>query len=151
MEITLREIANDNWIECISLRSKEDNKNKIFEDFTPSNAFSLAQSSMEGTWITKGIYVEETMVGFAMYGLDAHRNVYEISRLMIDYKYQKKGYAKEALKLIIEDMEKTLLCNEIYTGFNPDNEGAAGLYKDFCFEFTGAFIDDELVYRMYIN
>lgn len=151
MEVMLREIANDNWIECISLRSKEDNKNKIFEEFTPSNTFSLAQASMEGTWITRGIYVDEIMVGFAMYGLDAHRNVYEISRLMIDYKYQNKGYGTQALKMIIEDMETTLLCNEIYTSFNPENEGASGLYKDFGFEFTGDFIDDELVYRMYIN
>lgn len=151
MEVTLIDINRDNWVECISLRSKEEEKNKIFEEFTPSNAFSLAQSSMEGTWITKGVYVDETMVGFAMYGLDAHRNVYEISRLMIDYKYQHKGYGKEALKMIITDMERILLCNEIYTSFNPENEGAAGLYKDFGFEFTGAFLDDELIYRMYIN
>lgn len=72
-----------------------------------SNAFSIAQSKIEPDWVTKAIYnKEDQMVGFAMYGLSQMLNIYFITRLMIDYNFQGKGYGRSAMLEIIEQMKQ---------------------------------------------
>ena len=100
MIINLRDITNENFIECIKLTTNKDDNHTIFEEFVASNAFSIAQSKIQDGWVTKAIYEDDTMVGFTMYGFEG--NFYEICRLMIDHRYQQKGYGTIALTKIIE-------------------------------------------------
>lgn len=114
MNINLRDITNDNWIECIRLTTNKDNTHTVFEEYIASNALSLAQSKVQEGWNTKAIYDNETMVGFAMYGYSYDDNFFEICRLMIDYKFQSLGYGKSSLIKIVEEMKKIKDCKEIY-------------------------------------
>jgi diamine N-acetyltransferase len=137
MEVLLKDITSENWIECTLLTTNTDGSHTIFEEFVGSNAFSIAQSKIENGWIIKGIYDGTNMVGFTMYGYDYNAKAYELCRFMIDHRYQKKGYGKSALKLVIEEMKNIKDCKEIKLSTNPLNSVAIKLYESFGFKNTG--------------
>ncbi len=58
---------------------------------------------------------------------------------MIDHKYQKKGYGKTSLQLLINTMLKEYKCNKIYLSTFKDNIRAIKLYEKFGFESNGEF------------
>ncbi|SFB10078.1 GNAT family N-acetyltransferase [Clostridium frigidicarnis] len=151
MNIQFKDINKENWIQCIFLTTDKENKHSLCEEFVASNALSLAQSKVEKGWITKAIYDEDKMIGFTMYGYCHEDNFYEICRLMIDYKYQGKGYGKAALARIIEEMKRFKGCNEIFLSFDPENEIGKHIYETFGFKDTGKIIDDELLYSLNLN
>lgn len=139
--ITLRDIDRENFFQCIMLKSQESKGCPLFEENVTSNAFSIAQSKVEPEWITRAIYNEENqMIGFAMYGLSPILNVYFITRLMIDYKYQGKGYGRLAMLEIIRKMRE-FSCGEIYTSFVPTNVRAKKLYMSLGFKDTGRVVE----------
>src|SRR4051794_40659183 len=97
----LQPITKDNWIKAISLRVFEDQVN-----FVASNAVSLAQLNFLENFHAKGIYLGEEMIGFTLYGIDEDDHEYWMYRMMIDQKHQGKGYGKEAIRLIIDDIKR---------------------------------------------
>ena len=152
-DVDLRDIDNENWEECIFLTTNKDREHFVCEEFVASNALSLAQSKIQKGWITKAIYDGDLMVGFTMYGFNYEHNYYEICRLMIDSKYQGKGYGKRALGEVIEEMKQIEGCKEIFLSFEPDNRVAKRLYESFNFKDTGKRMsvqtnDGELVYSL---
>lgn len=148
MKINLRDINEENWLECIGLTTDKWDQHFVFEEFIPSNTLSLAQSKIEHGWITKGIYDEDKIVGFTMYGYCYEDNFYELCRLMIHHAYQGRGYGKEAIKIIIEEMKKIEGCKEICLSFYPENIKAKNLYEDVGFKNTGEIINGELLYSL---
>ncbi|MEK4511122.1 GNAT family N-acetyltransferase [Paenibacillus sp. FSL K6-2524] len=148
MNILLKDIDNENWEKCISLTTDKEGQHFIIEEFVASNAVSIAQSKIQDGWITKAIYDDEIMVGFAMYGFSYEDNLYEICRIMIDHKYQGKGYGKVALGKVIEEMKNFQDCHEIFISFDPDNLIGKRLYESFNFKDTGEIIEDELLYSL---
>ncbi|MFD1175916.1 GNAT family N-acetyltransferase [Paenibacillus puldeungensis] len=151
MKVTLKDIDESNWIECILLTTDPDKKYNLNEEFVASNAVSIAQSKVEKGWITKAIYNEDTMVGFAMYGFSEEDGLFEICRIMIDHKFQRKGFGREALRLIIDELSHNKNCTEIYISFDPNNHSAQKLYEEIGFENTGQIMDDEMVYCLKIE
>ncbi len=104
-----------------------------------------------------GIYDEETPVGFLMIGFGTDddwddapavaADNYNLWRLMIDEKYQKKGYGREAVRLALEFI-KAFPCGEAeycWLSYEPENEVARRLYQSFEFEETGEMDCDELI------
>ena len=72
---------------------------------------------------------------------------YSLWRLMIDEKYQKKGYGKEAVRLAL-DFIRTWPCGEAeycVLSYEPENEVAQKLYHSFGFIETGEMEGDELI------
>lgn len=75
------------------------------------------------------------------------RNNYSIWRLMIDHKYQNKGYGAKAIKLAL-DFIRTWPCGKAEycaLSFAPNNDVAKRLYYSFGFEENGEMDDDEVV------
>ena len=141
----LKEITKDNWLKAISLHVREDQKK-----FVATNAVSLAQLNFLENFHAKGIYLGEDMIGFTLYGIDEDDNEYWIYRLMIDQKYQGKGYGKESLKLVIEDIRnmKEDHHQTITLSYEPTNEHAKRIYDKFGFqEVEGFLIGGEQVSR----
>ncbi|QRG68442.1 GNAT family N-acetyltransferase [Brevibacillus choshinensis] len=154
MNISLREVTRENFWPCILLKSMDYKGLHLFEEHVTSNAFSLAQAKVEPEWIPKAIYIDDQLVGFTMYGLEMKNHFYFITRLMIDYRFQGKGYGKAAMLLVIDEL-KSLGLKEIYTSFVPSNEGAKKLYTSIGFRFTGRDIEfgdeKEPLYCLTIN
>ena len=70
--------------------------------------------------------------------------------MMIDKKHQGKGYGKEAIKLVIEDIQsiKEDRHQTITLSYEPDNEHAKRLYEKMGFrEIEGLVIGGEQVSR----
>ncbi len=133
MNLTLREIDESNWLECIFLTTNKDDKHFVCEKFVASNALSIAQSKIEQGWITKAIYHDDTMVGFTMFGYCTKNNFYEICRLMIARKFQGKGFGRMALEIVIEQMKNNTDCKDIYLSFDTRNAVAKKLYESLGF------------------
>lgn len=104
-----------------------------------------------------GIYDGDTPVGFTMIGFDYHsgweeppriaKGNYLIWRLMIDEKYQRKGYGREALGLAL-DFVRLFPCGKAeycWLSYLPENQAAKRLYQSFGFVETGEMEDNEIV------
>lgn len=147
-EISLRPITRENWRECAVLSVAPDQQN-----FVAPNSRSLLQYLYQDptdTFEPFGIYAGETMVGFMMYGMGEFGGLtgWEIWRLMIDQRYQKKGYGRKALQLSIDLMRERLQVDELYIMFELGNDVARDLYTSVGFQDTGIIDDDEHVYKL---
>ena len=143
MDVTLREITNDNFIECIRLNVAEDQK-----DFVATNVFSLAEAKADGVSDPFAIYADDEMVGFIMYDFEPEESRGCITRLMLDARFQGKGYGRAAMRQVIDRFSQIPECKEIQTSYVPANAAAEHLYKDLDFRQTGEEIDGETIVRM---
>ncbi|WP_339324664.1 GNAT family N-acetyltransferase [Paenibacillus sp. FSL W8-0194] len=131
--ISLRSIDRTNWEECIQLKPKPEQ-----QQFIASNLYSIAEAQFLPGFVTRAIYVDEILIGFSMYGLDPDDGNYWIYRFMIDERFQGRGYGKDAMQLIIREIEsKHDRTNVIFLGYQPDNEGARKLYAKVGFKEVG--------------
>lgn len=152
--IHLERVTDDNVDEIVKLRVAKEQK-----EYVASNEWSLVDAYLslaKGEPVYPfGIYNGKTPVGFVMisyfndwtgYERDAWLNsddyrfyegkyFYYLWRFMIDKKYQKRGYGKEALKLAL-DFIRTFPCGEAeycVLSYEPENEVAKKLYSSFGF------------------
>ena len=141
--ITLREITRSNYLECLRLTVAPEQR-----ELVSTNAFSLAQSRYHPETVPLVIYNQDTMVGFVMYCIDVDDDNYWVWRLMVDEKHQGKGYARQAMQLVIADITRDNTRNKILISFHPANTRAERLYKSLGFKHTGRTIDGETVMQL---
>ena len=134
--------------------------------FVASNVESIATAYVAiGTGCTAfpfAIYNGKKPVGFLMVGyneavlydyfddVDAPevlKNNYSIWRLMIDKRYQGRGYGKQAIRLAL-DFIRTWPCGKAEyceISYEPENEAARDLYRSMGFEENGEMDGEEIV------
>ncbi|CAM3831931.1 GNAT family N-acetyltransferase [Bacillus paramycoides] len=138
MNLHICEVTANNWRSVAALSVTKEQ-----QQFIESNAFSLAESLYEENGTSVGLYNEETLVGYALYGWYWKKNESVwLDRFMIDQQFQGKGYAKRFLRLLIQFLQQKFECKIIYLSLHPDNKLAMGLYESFGFRLNGD-IDDE--------
>jgi len=153
--IELRKITFDNLEECIKLEPKDEQKS-----FVASNIRSLAEASIalinhDGIPIPYAIYDNDVMVGFIMLVYEevadnSGENVYWVCRLMIDKRYQGKGYGKDTIAKalgFIRTFPKGR-ATAVSLSYEPDNIVARTLYASFGFVETGEIQDGELIAKL---
>lgn len=148
MPLELRPVTLENWNSLIKLKVREDQKN-----FVASNLYSIAEAQFgfddEGHWrlFPFGLYVEDEPVGFAMTGLNYAHSHFQglILRLMVDEKYQGKGYGRAAMKSILEMFQTDKNISSVCITYEPENEAARKLYASLGFEETGELMENEVV------
>lgn len=131
------------------------------ESFVAPNDLSIIEAYIavtgNGHAFPFEIFENDDPVGFLMIGYDvddyyenpphiAYGN-YSIWRLMIDEKYQNKGYGKEALRLALEFV-RSFPCGEAefcYLSYELENTKAKKLYSEFGFLENGEKDGDEIV------
>lgn len=129
MKITLRDITQDNFQECIHLSVC-----KGQENFISSNTYSIAESKIFSFWIVQAIYADEIMVGFLMYAKDNKNGILDVAKLMIDCKFQGKGYGKEALNCVLSIAKEDEEIDRIGIHVEKENDSAKQFYKKYGFE-----------------
>lgn len=156
-EITLRSITQENWVECIGLTPTADQRAR---HFVADNTLSLAQAYAERWWAPLAVYADETMVGFVLYGRWPVGGLSEIwgnkpkpgvdyiLRMMIDERYQGRGYGKAALKALIERIKAQGDCRAIELDYDRDNVAAARLYIGLGFQPVEEDEDGEIMARL---
>lgn len=139
--IQLKEIDRNNLDDVIHLSVSEKQKG-----FVASNLYSIAQAKAQPECIPMAVYNNEELVGFVMYCMDCDDNEYWIYRVMIDEKYQGKGYGTKAVKEVINIIQRDKEYHKVYISFEPENELAKRVYEKIGFKADGRFIGGEVVY-----
>ncbi|MDY4167509.1 MAG: GNAT family N-acetyltransferase [Fournierella sp.] len=90
-------------------------------------------------WKPVCIIHKGVMVGFAMYGRIREKKYTRLwfDRLLIDKNHQGRGYAKTAMKLILQTMKHQYPHMDIYLSVYEENHVAISLYRSYGFKFTG--------------
>jgi diamine N-acetyltransferase len=149
--IELRKITDDNFDECIKLEPKEEQK-----DYIASNISSIAEAYVALTNnelpMPYAVYDNDIMVGFIMLSYDVNddENTYWVCRLMIDKRYQGKGYGKETMIKALE-LIKTFpygKASVVSLSYEPENLVARKLYASLGFVETGKIAYGELVAKL---
>lgn len=142
-KITLQEITEDTLSEILNLEvSEEQNR------FIASNEKSIAQAHFSHYSWFRAIYADNTPVGFVMLYLDPDKPVYEIWRFMIDKKYQRQGYGREAMKQCIDFVRSLPYAQELYLSMVPENGGAAAFCYSLNFYYTGEWHGNEKIMKL---
>ena len=141
--IEFREIDRNNFFDVIKLGVADRQK-----EFVANNLFSLAQAKAFPECICLSIYHDDLLVGFTMYCIDDEDQEYWIYRVMIDEKYQSKGYGKAAMEKLIDRIKEDEKHEVIYISFEPENTWAKHLYEKLGFAADGRIIEGEVVYKL---
>lgn len=141
--VTLKEITRENFWDCIELAVE-----KQQADFVTSNAVSIAQSKVQPECIPLAVYDDEVMVGFVMYCIDEDDSEYWIYRMMIDEKFQYRGYGRAALKLLLDRIKSDETRNKIFLGVHKESIAGVRLYESFGFRFDGQVFGKEHIMRL---
>ncbi len=145
--IHFEEITRDNLDSFLRLEVHENQKDQV-----ASNAASIAQGNYSDKAWFRGIYFNETPVGFVMLSLDYVKKEYWVSRYMVGKDFQGKGYGKIALLKIIDFMKTLPDITEILLTYVPkEKNGADGFYKKIGFIDTGEDRKGEIVMKYLIG
>ena len=135
MNLKFKNIDSYNYNEAINLKVKE-----IKEGFIETVSECLDEAKELSLWRPVGIYDNNEIIGFAMYGLwknEGSSGRVWLDRFMIGENFQGNGYGKVSLQSIINKIAKEYKCSEIYLSIYENNTVAIDLYKKFGFEFNG--------------
>ena len=146
MTVEFRPVTRDNWTKLIKLKVRDDQQN-----FVASNLYSIAESQFgfedEGEWKFDpfGLYVHDEPVGFLMYGVNYGHSRFQafIIRLMVDERFQGRGYGKESMRLLLEKLRADENLKSAGISYEPHNETARKLYASLGFVETGELLDAE--------
>ena len=138
----LRAVDATNWLEVIQLQVAEDQRH-----FVASNLFSLAQAKIFDRYVPLAIYEAagpQVLVGFAMYGPHLPSELPWIDRLMIDARFQRRGWGRAAMLALMERIQRERP-GPMRISYEPDNQAAEALYASLGFMPTGEVLEGELV------
>lgn len=142
----LVEITPENGEIAIGLKVSKDQE-KVISNNLLSLAQAYAYRKIADAFL---LYEEDTPVGFVLLQIDIKDDFFDVWRLMIDYKYQRRGYGKKALLVIIEYF-KSKGAKVVHLSHQENNYGVAELYKAVGFEYTGEIEDGEVLMELKIK
>lgn len=160
--IRLEKINGKNVWDILELHVGEAQKS-----FVASNDISIIEAFIalthHGSAFPFGIYDDDLPVGFCMIGFGTDdewedapaiaRSSYNLWRLMIDERYQGKGYGRKAMKLIMDFIagEPCGPAEYCWLSYEPENLAAKALYASFGFRETGERDGDEIIAILKLN
>ena len=155
MDIQLKQVDAKNIWELVKLEVKESQA-----EFVASNTVSILEAyttiTAGGHALPFGVYDGGIPVGFLMIGYGAMgwedepevaAGNYCLWRLMVDERYQGRGYGREAVRLAL-DFIHTFPCGPAdccWLSYEPENTAARTLYHSLGFVENGEMEGDEVV------
>ena len=146
MSITLQPVTAANWRTLIKLKVREDQNH-----FVASNLYSIAEAQFgfedEGHWdfYPFGAYAGDEPVGFVMYCFNFSHSRFQafIMRLMVDDKFQGKGYGREIMRQILDVFRVDERIKNVGISYELENAGARKLYASLGFVEPGEMLEGE--------
>jgi diamine N-acetyltransferase len=144
--VNLRPVTAENWEALIKLKVREDQTH-----FVASNLYSIAESQFgfedQGHWTFYpfGAYVDDQPVGFVMYCFNFNHSRFQafVMRLMVDERFQGRGYGREIMQLVLNEFRKEERIKNVGISYEPENETARKLYASLGFVEPGEMIEGE--------
>lgn len=153
--IRLEEITNKNIWKVCTLEPFDEQK-----DFVAENIQSLAEAYAtrnEGNnALPLAVYKDDELIGFVMIGKgtvgneeesDLIKENYCLWRLMIDKKFQGKGYGKQTMDAVMA-LIRTFPFGEakkVWLSYEPENTRARDIYNKYGFVENGEMCGNEIV------
>jgi diamine N-acetyltransferase len=141
--VSLRQVTAETVRDICRLEVSEEQKH-----FVAPNAFSIAEAYFEPKAWFRAIYADETPVGFLMLYADPQKAEYFLWRYMIDARYQKLGFGKRAMDLLLEHVRTRPGAREMTLSCHPGEDGPEPFYRRYGFTRTGEWLGDEAVMRI---
>ena len=141
--VSLREITNETLGAVLRLKVKPDQAH-----FVADNATSIAQAHFEPKAWFRAIYADETPVGFVMLFDDPEKPEYFLWRYMIDGRYQRLGFGRQALLLFIDHVRTRPNATELFTSYVPGEGSPQPFYAGLGFVETGEVDEGENVIKL---
>ncbi len=113
-----------------------------------TNAYSIAQAHFSKNAWFRAIYADETPVGFLMLEDRPKIPEYYIWRFMIDIKYQRLGFGKQALSLLIDHIKTRPNASEVLTSVVQKDGGPQRFYENAGFQLTGEYEEGEAMMKL---
>jgi diamine N-acetyltransferase len=113
------------------------------------NDVSIAEAYFhrEEAWF-RGIYAGDEPVGFVMLYDSPAEGVYFLWRLMIDERFQGRGYGRRALELLVDYVRARPNAKELGVSYHKGAGSPEGFYRKLGFVETGEMEGDEHVARL---
>ncbi len=147
MPVTFRDITKDNFEEVVDLEITDEQ-----QGFVRSNVYSIAQSKAIPVLTPRAVYNEnDELVGFVLYRGECNPDQDPdgwLVRIMIDKRYQGRGYGRQAMQEIIRMVRDEMGCRSIGLSVEPENRNARRLYESLGFRETGEAIRGQLIMRL---
>ena len=156
----LVDITKENWWDVLCLTTNEtitvkgrgepyeaEGMPSLCEEFVASNALSIVQSVYEDGWTVKAIEQDGELIGFTMFGYNEEEDFYELCRIMIDRKFQNKGYGTQAIGMVLQEMKERFGCKEVYLSTDPENAVGRHVYEKVGFRTENRMLDDEELFK----
>jgi diamine N-acetyltransferase len=149
MVLRFEEITGDNYHECISLEVSPDQADCFYFKSSKPNVMSLAEAYVfkNGSQVL-AVYDDDLMVGALFYTPNTNPgnpNDSEgkawLTRLMIDKRYQGKGYGRKTMEMLIERVRKEG-AKSLGLSYEPHNKVAEALYLSLGFRVSGEAIGE---------
>lgn len=141
-QVTLREITADTVRAICNLKVAEEQ-----QKFVAPNAASIAQAHFSGSAWFRAIYADDAPVEFAMLDDQPDKPEYFLWRFMIDARYQRMGFGRKALELLIAHVRTRPNAAEFLTSVEQGEGGPQPFYEKLGFVATGECEDGEAVLR----
>lgn len=141
--VTLREITQKNYREILKLKVAEQQN-----QFVAPNSVSLAQAHFHPEAWYRGIYADDTAVGFAMLEIDTDKPEYYLWRFMVAEEHQGKGYGYQAMELLIQHVRTLPNATEFLLSYVPAEGSPREFYQKLGFEDTGEVEEGENIMRL---
>jgi diamine N-acetyltransferase len=139
-------VTATNWKELTKL-----NVSEAQSHFVASNVYSIAEAQFgyedEGHWdfYPFGAYVDGQPVGFVMYSLNHNHSRFQafVMRLMVDQRFQSKGYGREIMQWVLQELRDDEQIKSVGISYEPENAAARELYASLGFIEPGEILDGE--------
>ena len=141
--VSLREITAETVRSICRLDVSE-----VQKHFVAPNAVSIAEAYFEPKAWFRAIYADETPVGFLMLYDDPEEPNYFLWRYMIDARYQKLGFGKRAMDLLVEYVCTRPGARELRLSCHPGEDGPEPFYRKYGFALTGKMFETEAEMRI---
>jgi len=157
-QVTLTEVTRDNWRAALALGVAPEQR-RFVAGYAPIVALGLAKAYIRPgglIWLPLAISARDewlrdgALVGFVMLAYDtAEADVCWIYHFFVDTRYQGRGYARAALRALLELIRERLpRCSTIQLTVHAENERAQRPYRSAGFRATGDLIDGEPLYTL---
>jgi diamine N-acetyltransferase len=149
--VTLREITPDNRDAIEALRVAGGQENFVSD---VSQSLSEAAATPAAKPWYRAVYAGEAPVGFLMLGDDVPPGnpvipwPYYLWRMLIDGRYQGRGYGRAALDRLVEYLKTRPGAQLLVTSIVPGEGSPLGFYLRYGFEPTGQMFDHEQVLQL---
>ena len=154
--LRLEKVNGHNVWDILDLKVSEEQR-RFVADNSESIVEAYVATAANGHAFPFGVYENETPVGFLMIGFGVDddwedaplvaTDNYNIWRLMIDQRYQNRGYGRAAVELALNFI-KTFPCGPAeycWLSYEPENSVARRLYSSFGFAETGDMDQNEVI------